>query len=344
MVKTKNHYIKYKLAELESYTRNPESCVKKINCTERLRFAPNIVGNLKESILRILSRKIGKYDIKMQGVVLDFRNTKILNILNDIRNDSAYSIINLNSNFYIFAPKKDAIVDGIIKHVNFQNIETIITVVIFRVFNVKVIFKGCIKKSQVRENDVIKIRIKKFHFDNEIPYIEGEMLSSCSNNYVAFNTRKIFEDDSGVSESSLTFELNPLLNIKKEQEDMFDNMSTCPTQSKALKRKRMKSPENIEEAFISKKIKQEPIDFEDTTDTQEFILNIKQEIQNCENKSNKDEINIKNKSVQDANDKLKESSSKKKKEKKKKYRKVEDEFETSLQLLFNSSSIKTEKN
>lgn len=174
MQKTKNHYIKYTRTELENYTKLPESCVKKINCVEPIRYSPTIISDFQSAILRILSKKIGKYDVRLKGIVLDFRNTKVLGSQTGIRQDSAFSVINVETNFYVFSPRKGAVVTGDLKYINRLNMETVLTVVIYRVFNVKVTVKGKVKQ-ELERNQEIQIRVKDFHFDNVIPFIEGKL-------------------------------------------------------------------------------------------------------------------------------------------------------------------------
>lgn len=175
MRKEKHHYIKYSFSELESYTEDPETCVRKVRTIEPIRFSPTIFGNFKSCIEGILSKKIGKYDSNLDGVVLDFRNTKILNSTSGIRSDSAYSAINVETSFYVFAPRKGATVTGVVKYINRMSMETIISVVIYRVFNVKVTVKGIVKQD-LEKNEKIQIRVKDFHFENAIPFIEGKLL------------------------------------------------------------------------------------------------------------------------------------------------------------------------
>jgi DNA-directed RNA polymerase I subunit RPA43 len=353
MGKPKNFYIRYKRLELENYVNHPESCVKKVHKIEKLIFGSNVVNNFKESILRILSRKIGKYDRNLDGVVLDFRNTKILNVHTGIRYDSAYSVINIETNFYVFSPSKDVIVDGIVKHINIQKMETIISVVIYRVFNVKVTFKGCIKKNDVHHNKEIKIRIKEFHFDNEIPYIEGEMVGMNSMS----NTRKVFDDipDSGISESSThnelrdddseSYELDQSISIKQERESSTEPPATI-TSKRHVKRKL----EDNYDLPPLKKIKQEKLSDDDSShnhitamhnEGDEFNGSAKKEKKKKKNHTEV-ELNL-GSSVNDFNS-SQTSTDKLPKKKKKKKRSIEDDFESSLQMLLDSSiTIKKEK-
>lgn len=320
MGKPKNYYIRFKRAELENYVAHPESCVKKIHKIEKLTFGSNVVNNFKESIQRILSRKIGKYDRSLEGVVLDFRNTKISNIHTSVRYDSAYSVINVETNFYIFQPRKDAIVDGIVKHINIQKMESIISVVIYRVFNVKVTFKGSVKQSDVHHNKEIKIRIKEFHFDNEIPYIEGEMIDSSTTQTI--NTRKVFDDvlDSGISESSIHNDLLANGNITDDEEYIVKQEKE--SSPKKHKKRKIKEEEDSFTKPPLKKIKQEPISDDDDIVQPDVI--IKKELQETTE--------------------VTESSEPKKKKKKKKKRNAEDDFESSLQMILDSSlPIKKER-
>lgn len=169
----RNQYIKYTRAELENYTQQTESCVQKIKCIEPIRFTPTIISTFQASIGRILGRKIGKFDMKLNGIVLDFRNTRVLNSQSAVRQDSPHSVINVETNFYVFSPRKDAIVTGIVKYINRISTDTnVISVVIYRVFNVKVNIKGKVKQ-ELEKNQEIQIRVRDFHFDNVIPFIEG---------------------------------------------------------------------------------------------------------------------------------------------------------------------------
>lgn len=173
MQRTKNHYIKYSRTELESYTRQLESCVKKINCIEPIKFSPALTADFQSSILKILSNKIGKYDARLNGVVLDFRNTKVLGSTSLVHQDSPFSSINVETNFYVFVPRRGAVVSGIVKYINKMSMETIISVLIYRVFNVKITIKGKIKQ-ELQKDQKIKVKVKDFHFENVIPFVEGK--------------------------------------------------------------------------------------------------------------------------------------------------------------------------
>jgi hypothetical protein len=359
MQKTKNHYIKYTRLELENYTKLPESCVKKINCVEPIRFSPTIMSDFQSAILRILSKKIGKYDVKLNGIVLDFRNTKVLTDQSGIRQDSVFSVINVETNFYVFSPFKGAVVTGDLKYVNRLNMETVITVVIYRVFNVKVTVKGKVKQ-ELEKNQEVKIRVKDFHFDNAIPYIEGELCKNYSfqgqfltfvysgeivDTGIIIKSRKIFDDtiDSGISESSITSEVPKdvikSIKIKLERESSVESTSPSTPREKVKKnRKRKVSSDSDSDAPppSAKKVKTEPM-----TPVKEeepiAVQRIKSEkISDSDDSTQRSAKKPKSNLPSTSKDSSKEKKSKKKK-KKRNNDSDEDDFETSLQNLLNSA-------
>lgn len=303
MSKTKNHYIKYSRAELENYTKQSESCVKKINCVEPIRFCPIITTDFQQSILRILSKKIGRFDFKLNGIVLDFRNTKILASQCAIRQDSPFTIINVAADFYVFSPQRGAIVSGTLKYINRMSMETIISVVIYRVFNVKVSVKGNVKQELERNSD-IQIRVKDFHFDNVIPFIEGELIiKHCyalpcilsirtgeifdTKIFAKRSSKKLFEDmvDSGISESSITSEIYKIkdlggpsgeksVKIKQEGESSVESSKLQPEVKKKRKRKASNDTDYFSTPIV-KRIKAELVSTDDELDPFQGISNMR---------------------------------------------------------------------
>lgn len=335
MSKNRNNYIKYKRAELEEYITHSETCVRKIRTVESLRFAPNIIGTFTESIMKILSKKIGKFDMKLDGVVLDFRKTKVLSTRSLARTDSTSMLIDVESDFYVFSPRRDAIVNGIVKHINRQSMETIISVVIYRVFNVKVTFKGNIKDKYICTDQEIQLRIKDFHFDNVFPYIEGEM--------VAVLPRKINYDDvadSGISESSVTSpKASTSVIIKQEIQDIEyeEPINSFVDSGSSRKRKRREGGADLDSTQISqpsKKIKQEIIDEPPPQ------LNIKQEIMSEDDDIPNESLRnvtldrVKKLEVPDSSNESPKEKKKKKDKKHKKDKSKKDDFESSLFMLF----------
>lgn len=187
----KAKYIKYTRAELEKYIKDKSSCVQKIHAHEHLGISMAGLQNLRETISRILDSKIGRYDRNRDGIVLDIRNTKVLNTPSLIRHDSADLHLDIEADFYVFRPRIGAVIVGVVKHISQANIG----VVIYRVFNVAVKFS---EARHVKVNQEIKIRVMNFDLDNRMPEIEGELVGA-----------KMEENDgdSGISTEGVTIKL-----------------------------------------------------------------------------------------------------------------------------------------
>lgn len=201
----KNEYIKYSKAELERYVCNKESCVKKIQTEIHLGLAPWMLKDLQSSISKLLSHRIGKFDVKLQGIVLDFRNTRILSNESIVRHDSPVIHINVQTNFYVFIPERGAELAAMIKHITITKIESNILTVVYRVFNVKIVLKNRVPQD-LQINKEIKIRIVDFHYSNEIPYILAELV-----------TNDIDSGFSGAEESIAIEQLIPLNDASRKQ-------------------------------------------------------------------------------------------------------------------------------
>lgn len=170
---TKAKYIKYTRAELERYTSDASSCVQKIHAREHLGISMAGLQNLRETISRILDHKIGRFDRNRNGIILDIRNTKVLDTPSKIRHDSADLHLDIEADFYVFQPRMGAIVTGVVKHISQANIG----VIIYRVFNVTVKFTSEHRMRNVKVNQEIKIRVMNFDLDNRLPEIQGELLT-----------------------------------------------------------------------------------------------------------------------------------------------------------------------
>lgn len=355
----KDRVIKYTLSELENYCHHPEACIKKVKCIEPVKFSPMIFATFESSILEILGRKIGRYDVKLNGIVLDFRNTKILSSQSGIRQDSSVSVINVETNFYVFAPQKGSIVTGVVKYTNRMSRETVISVLIYRVFNVKVTVKGRVERELERDQE-IQIRVKDFNFENRIPYIEGMtmLLGSILANIQRFsctfsaevispgivpthNKKLVFDDvlDSGISESSITSKAGPSVessfldvNIKRERDSSVEKL---PAIHDVKSRKRSRKVTESSDSDVSmpiKKIKVEPGTSGDANGTRSTEFN-NSKIVKKEKETTLIESSVTSQS---------HPSTKEKKSKKKKRSRHDDDFERSLQMIFNSAEIKQE--
>lgn len=173
MNKRKLKYVKYTKKELDQYVRDKNSCINVVNANSHIGFPPWGFARFQETIINIISRdKVGKFDAAMQGIVLDVRNIKVFGTEYPVRDDDPYNHININANFYIFQPVVGAVIKGVVKHISSGHV----TVIIYRVFNVSILFDKGSKYEPLKINQTISFRIKKFSLDDAMPYIEGELV------------------------------------------------------------------------------------------------------------------------------------------------------------------------
>lgn len=206
MNKTKLKYVKYTKQELDRYVRDKSSCINIVNSEVHIGFPPWGFATFQETLTNIISReKIGKFDPKMNGIVLDVRNIKVFGTNYPVHDDDPVNHINIKANFYIFKPVVGAIIKGIVKHISHGHV----AVIIYRVFNVSIRFNRTQKaQRQLSVNDMISFRIKKFDLQDAMPYIEGELIAEAPQTKTKPQTHKIFDEgeddnenggDSGIS-------------------------------------------------------------------------------------------------------------------------------------------------
>lgn len=165
--------MKYTKQELDRYVRDKNSCISLVNSEMHVGFPPWGFANFQETLTNIISRdKIGKYDSKMDGIVLDIRNIKVFGTAYQVHNDDAVNHINIKANFYIFQPRIGVIIKGIVKHISHGHV----AVIIYRVFNVSIRFNYAQTRETLSINQQIEFRIKKFDLHGAMPYIEGELI------------------------------------------------------------------------------------------------------------------------------------------------------------------------
>lgn len=173
MNKAKLKYVKYTKKELDQYVRDKNSCISMHTSDMHVGFPPWGFANFQETLTNIISRdKIGKYDTKLEGIVLDVRNIKVFGTSYPVQDDDPINHINIKANFYVFQPRIGALIKGVVKHISHGHI----AVIIYRVFNVSIRFNRENVRDSLQINQQISFRIKKFDLSGAMPYIEGEFI------------------------------------------------------------------------------------------------------------------------------------------------------------------------
>lgn len=241
-------YVKYSLSELECYVKSKTSCVQKVNTPIHLNFPPYGLSNFKATLQDIIAqRKIGFYDARLKGIILDIRNIKVLGDVAALRFDDPAVHLNLLADCYVFQPQVGAIIKGLVKHIS----ERQIGVIIYRVFSVSIRLKGRVPRN-VQLNSQIEFRIKKFDLENVMPFFEGELVGDLddededvSNTNSSFSKRAVkfesnHENASSGYNSDHSHSKPPKTPIKKQMRSDTDSDDSSylepgqrPSQSKA---------------------------------------------------------------------------------------------------------------
>lgn len=230
MNKAKLKYVKYTKKELDQYVRDKNSCISMHTSDMHIGFPPWGFANFQETLTNIISRdKIGKYDTKLEGIVLDVRNIKVFGTSYVVQDDDPINHINIKADFYVFQPRIGALIKGVVKHISHGHI----AVIIYRVFNVSIRFNRENVRDSLQINQQISFRIKKFDLSGAMPYIEGEFIGvdAPKTKPIAgptLNKHSRFDDneagtsggDSGISteETNTSILKNKKVVLKKEKE------------------------------------------------------------------------------------------------------------------------------
>ncbi|XP_068632097.1 DNA-directed RNA polymerase I subunit RPA43 [Battus philenor] len=167
--------IKFDLKELRKLANDKNSCVVEKKVTQNLALQPWCLGNLKESIKKLLDYKIGKYDKEFQGIIMSYKNLRILQNVGAIRNDNADIHFQVQADYFVFQPCIGATLRGVVN----KKSTTHLGILVHRVFNV-VIPRPTEEPgnkwigSNIQEGQEVVFRIVVLDLYGALPYIRGE--------------------------------------------------------------------------------------------------------------------------------------------------------------------------
>lgn len=164
-------YTNYTVKELESYVADPNACVKKLEWNDMLSVLPKYLGDIREGVRACLSQKIGTYDRKVDGIILAYKNTKILSPLSAIHPNSVRVYVKTRADFYVFRPQSGSIIGGTVRYVS----SNYLSAVIYRVFNVTIKLQTQ-KIQNIARGKEINFVIKSYDMKSDLPSIEGELI------------------------------------------------------------------------------------------------------------------------------------------------------------------------
>lgn len=339
-------YTKYTVKELESYVADPSACVQKLEWTDLVSVLPKYLGNISDGVRTYLSQKIGTYDRKVDGVILAFKNTKILSPLSAIRPNSVRVHVKAKADFYIFRPLSGAVIGGTVKYVS----SNYLSAVIYRVFNVTIKLRTHKIQNIVRGNDISFI-VKSFDMKSDLPYIEGELIPNKNNdanklklngnikneakaNGEAFLVKNERKSESGDSDSGIHEKCDEALD--EEVEDTIPKLIECKKEPSSVGKERKRKKPKANGSRVRKN------QSESTQSDDEMENSINAILRGFE-KDISDTADSTNVVPQVEDSKPSTSSGPTKKKKKKKARDIED-LEAEILLKFAAQCDETESN
>ncbi|XP_053957999.1 DNA-directed RNA polymerase I subunit RPA43 [Anastrepha ludens] len=233
MAKRLQEYVKYTIKELESYTKQEGSCVRKINSGLHISLGPYCLADFKHALsAHIMRRKVGYFDARLEGIVLDIKNIKVLGMAAALRSDDPSMHVDVNADCYVFRPVAGAILSGVVKHVGNHHIG----VIIYRVFNVSIRFAAKINKDEFKMDDTLRFRIKNFNLQHVFPYIEGDLVTESGvkivDKFIKVEPESANANlDSGIEEHE-NHELDELVTLIKQENVSEDEGKTLKANKK----------------------------------------------------------------------------------------------------------------
>lgn len=231
MSKTKLKYVKYTKQELDRYVRDKNSCITLINSEMHIGFPPWGFSKFQETLTNMISReKVGKYDAKLDGIVLDVRNIKVFGTAYAVQNDDPINHFNIKANFYVFQPRIGAIIKGVVKHISHGHI----AVIIYRVFNVSIRFNRSEVRDSLKINQPISFRIKNFDLHGAMPYIGGELIQIAERARAETSRKHLkFDDDDAINggDSGISTEENGKFDSKSVKSEKDSDSSSSSEDS-----------------------------------------------------------------------------------------------------------------
>lgn len=168
--------IKFDIKELRALANDKNSCVVEKRITQNLALQPWCLGNVKESIRNLLDYKIGKFDKELNGILLSYKNFRVLQNIGTIRNDNADINFQVQADYFIFQPFVGATLKGIVNNKSITHLG----ILVHRVFNV-VIPRPTDEPGNkwvgvsIQKGQEVTFRVVVLDLYGALPYIRGEL-------------------------------------------------------------------------------------------------------------------------------------------------------------------------
>ncbi|XP_053678954.1 probable DNA-directed RNA polymerase I subunit RPA43 [Anopheles nili] len=217
-------YTKFSAAELQKSVTDPLSCVAAIQSNEILSLRPRDCEHIVKGVQRCVTDKIGRFHMKVNGIVLGYAKIRVENTLPAIRLDSPFLHVRATVDYYVFQPCLGSTLRGTVNYVS----KGFVSAMIYRVFSVTVKL-GVIanKKNTIEKGSQIAFIVKSCDMKSEIPVIEGELVSD----EIVPIKKQVTAESDGVIEECIEEELSSTkkeknMNMKKKASVLSKKITT----------------------------------------------------------------------------------------------------------------------
>ncbi|XP_012279379.1 ABC transporter F family member 4 [Orussus abietinus] len=197
--------------ELTGLLEDEDSKVFFERSRRHLGLHPFHLTDMNAALNEILSGTLNNYDSELNGIVLSYKNPKLLTPLGNILYDTYYIHVDIVADFYVFRPEIGCSLRGFVNKKSNGHVG----ILVHKAFNVSVPKPDNVKEwpgDKVISGQEVRFTVKFLDFDGRIPYIRGILdpvhyLDGCKlfnadfdealdmEPYVDFNERNYEEED-----------------------------------------------------------------------------------------------------------------------------------------------------
>ncbi|XP_046750962.1 DNA-directed RNA polymerase I subunit RPA43 [Diprion similis] len=160
--------------ELRGLLEDEDSHVYFERCNRHVGLHPFYLGNLNAALKEILGSTLNSYDAKLKGIILSYKNPKILNKVGPILYDTCFIHVDIEADFYIFRPNIGDELKGIVNKKSQDHVGILLN----KVFNVSIPrpdeddnWPGF----YVQLGQEVRFTITYLDLKGRLPYIRGSM-------------------------------------------------------------------------------------------------------------------------------------------------------------------------
>ncbi|XP_063987233.1 dentin sialophosphoprotein [Diachasmimorpha longicaudata] len=198
--------ITWSMEELTALVNDKKSQVHLIKTQRHIALHPCQLGNLKQSLQDILGDELNHYDDKLHGLLLSYKNPKLLSERAAMLYDSFSCHVDIEADFYVFRPKVGHVLKGVI----IKKPANHLGVLVHKAFNVSIPRKDHEGKdwegNHMSVGDEVTFSVQLMDLKpgrGKLPFIRGELVASdCADEIALEKSRKHsrFADEDASSE------------------------------------------------------------------------------------------------------------------------------------------------